>query len=52
LNDIAKTTLGTFKTTAPEVFMGNYSILADLYSLGCIIYEMLYGDVAFLDSND
>jgi serine/threonine-protein kinase len=40
--------IGTPAYMAPEVWRGNLaSVRSDLYSLGCILYEMLTGEVLF-----
>ncbi|CAG9330980.1 PKG_34 [Blepharisma stoltei] len=48
------TTLGTPHYMAPEVILGSgYSVQADLWSLGILIYEFLFGRVPFgEDFND
>lgn len=46
---VTKTDVGNDATKAPEVYKGSYGISADLYGLGCILYEMLYGELLFLD---
>lgn len=44
----AHTFLGTPLYCAPEIFEGKpYDSKADVWSLGCIFYEMLYGRVPF-----
>lgn len=45
---------GTTEYFAPEVYERAYGSQADIWALGCILYEMLTGDVAFpfRDSND
>jgi len=41
---ITSTKLGTFLYMAPEMMSKNlYDDRVDLYSLGCIFYEMLFG---------
>ncbi len=43
-NVLAKTWCGTFHYMAPEVFLGGrYGSMADLWSLGAIIYECVVG---------
>jgi len=33
---------------APEILTGHdYSMKADLWSLGCVLYEMLYGECPY-----
>lgn len=45
-DDMAKTTCGTPLNMAPEVLEGHeYDLTADVWSLGCVFYEML---MAFL----
>jgi serine/threonine protein kinase len=38
---------GTKEYFAPELIQRAYGPQADLWSIGCIVYEMLSGDVAF-----
>lgn len=38
---------GTFEYFAPEVYQRAYGFQADVWSLGCILYEMLTGRLAF-----
>jgi serine/threonine protein kinase len=38
---------GTVEYFAPEVYHRSYGYQADLWALGCILYEMLVGEVAF-----
>ncbi|CAG9332462.1 PKG_39 [Blepharisma stoltei] len=47
------TTVGTPHYMAPEVFLGaGYSMQADLWSLGVMIYEFLYGKLPFGENLD
>ena len=39
---------GTPGYTAPEVFYGDYSNECDLWSAGCVLYEILCGKHAFV----
>ena len=46
--DLASTRLGTPLVMAPEVLDGNkYDHTADVWSLGCVFYEMLTGFAPF-----
>lgn len=46
----AHTFIGTSETMAPEVVSGSpYNAKADIWSLGCIIYELLCGRKPFVD---
>jgi serine/threonine protein kinase len=38
---------GTVEYFAPEVYHRSYGYQADIWALGCILYEMLVGEVAF-----
>jgi len=38
---------GTVEYFAPEVYSRAYGFQADIWSLGCILYEMLTGEIAF-----
>ncbi|CAK9033731.1 Glyoxylate reductase [Durusdinium trenchii] len=43
--------IGTVENMAPEVFKGSYNELADIWSVGIITYEALYGYRPFNDAN-
>lgn len=43
--------IGTVENMAPEVFQGAYGELADIWSVGVITYEALYGYRPFNDAN-
>lgn len=46
------TLIGTPEYVAPEILLGNkYDKSADLWDLGCVLYEMLLGKPAFYSSN-
>lgn len=46
--DQAKSICGTLVYIAPEVLYGNYySKEVDYWGLGCLIYEMVFGETAF-----
>jgi serine/threonine-protein kinase ULK/ATG1 len=46
--ELASSTVGSPLYMAPEVVQGkSYSSSADLWSLGCVFYEMLYGVCPF-----
>ena len=48
INDYAQSTVGTLQYTAPEILKGEkYNHKADIWSLGCIIYELLTLDICF-----
>lgn len=51
--DLTKTILGTSLTMAPEVLEGKrYGLDADIYSLGVIFFQMVYGKFPYLAAND
>jgi len=39
--------LGTYEYLAPEVYSGRYDEKCDLWSIGCIIYVILTGNLPF-----
>jgi serine/threonine protein kinase len=51
--DVTGTQLGTGLTMAPEVLDGKpYGMLADIWSIGVVFYQMLYGDYPFFGRCD
>ena len=50
---MASTYCGTPITMAPEIHEGDrYSFSADIWSLGCILYELYTGDSPFMHSSE
>ncbi|EGR34530.1 protein kinase domain protein [Ichthyophthirius multifiliis] len=46
--DMSSTMVGSPIYMAPEILTGHdYSIKADIWSLGCVLYEMLYGECPY-----
>lgn len=51
-DDMAKTACGTPLNMAPEILEGNeYDMTVDVWSLGCVFYEMLTGFSPFTGTN-
>ncbi len=45
---MSSTMVGSPIYMAPEILTGHdYSIKADIWSLGCVLYEMLYGECPY-----
>merc|ERR1719265_149203 len=40
---------GTLRFNAPETFMGEFSVASDLYSVGCILYLLMSGQMPYDD---
>ena len=49
--DLTGTQLGTPATQAPETYLGKYNKKADLWSIGIIIYQLLYKKLPFTSTN-
>lgn len=51
--ELAKTILGTSLTMAPEVLSENpYGFQADIWSIGVVYYQLLYGKYPYTGMND
>jgi len=51
-HEVTQTMIGSPIYMAPEILKGQtYSIKADIYSMGVVLYEILYGRVPFEDVN-
>ena len=50
-DDLTGTQLGTPATQAPETHTGKYNKKADLWSIGVIIYQLLYKKLPFSSTN-
>jgi cGMP-dependent protein kinase len=52
-SDMTYTLAGTPHYIAPEVLRGKgYSYSADCWAIGCVMYEMLYGNLPFVGAED
>lgn len=50
VNEMVKSQIGSPATAAPEVIKGiPYDFRADLYSLGVILYQWIYGKYPYID---
>lgn len=50
--DLSQTMVGSPIYMAPEILLGHdYTIKADIWSLGCVLYEMLYGECPYEEVN-
>ncbi|CAD8135760.1 unnamed protein product [Paramecium pentaurelia] len=50
--DLSLTMVGSLNYMAPEILKGQeYSVKADIWSLGCVLYELLYGICPFKEKN-
>ncbi len=51
-SSIAKSKLGTPLNNAPEILQGNsYSYNADIWSIGILFYQMIYGKYPYIAKN-
>lgn len=53
-HDLAQTNVGTPLTKAPELSLsqGSYTSKADLWSIGVVFYQMLFGDYPFMANSE
>lgn len=49
---ITHTFAGTSYTMAPEVHKGNYGLKADIWSLGVVYYQMIFGRYPYTGTSD